>query len=68
MVNTAVLHPNQGEIIYGDQEGHVRVWDLTADRRSADVTPEVEVAIRSVSVASDASVIAAGTKTGGSIR
>ena len=30
-VNTVVLHPNQGELISGDQHGNIRVWDLTAN-------------------------------------
>ena len=29
MVNAAILHPNQGEIIFGDASGRVRIWDLT---------------------------------------
>ena len=28
MVNCAVLHPNEIEIIFGDQNGDVKVWDL----------------------------------------
>ena len=28
MVNCAVLHPNQVEIIFGDQSGRIRIWDL----------------------------------------
>ena len=31
MVNCAVLHPNQVEIIFGDQSGRIRVWDLTTN-------------------------------------
>lgn len=31
-VNTVVLHPNQGELISGDQLGMIRVWDLTTGR------------------------------------
>eukprot|EP01083_Nonionella_stella_P152835 490338_1 len=30
-INDAVLHPNQGEILSGDLNGNIRVWDLTAN-------------------------------------
>ena len=30
-VNTVALHPNQGELISGDQDGIIHVWDLTAN-------------------------------------
>lgn len=33
-VNSAVLHPNQGELIFGDSDGAVRVWDLIANKCS----------------------------------
>lgn len=38
-VNSVVLHPNQGELISGDQGGRVRVWDLEADKCSAELVP-----------------------------
>ena len=28
MINCAVLHPNEIEIIFGDQNGDIKVWDL----------------------------------------
>ena len=28
MINCAVLHPNEVEIIFGDQNGEIKVWDL----------------------------------------
>jgi len=31
-INAIALHPNQGELITGDQQGNVRVWDLTANK------------------------------------
>eukprot|EP00948_MAST-09A_sp_MAST-9A-sp1_P002779 g2779.t1 len=63
-INTCCLHPNQGEIIYGDHDGNVRWWDLIANRRSQEVIPEREAAIRSLSIASDASLICAATMSG----
>ncbi|KAG9150055.1 hypothetical protein Leryth_023082, partial [Lithospermum erythrorhizon] len=36
-VNTVVLHPNQTELISGDQNGNIRVWDLTANSCSCEL-------------------------------
>jgi len=41
-VNSVVLHPNQGELISGDQNGRVCVWDLAADRCSAELSPRLD--------------------------
>ena len=30
MIHCAVLHPNEVEIIFGDQSGEIKVWDLQA--------------------------------------
>ncbi len=42
-MNSVVLHPNQAELISGDQNGSVRVWDLTAGACSRELVPEGEV-------------------------
>jgi len=63
-VNTIVLHPNQGELISGDQNGNIRVWDLTANACSRELVPDGETAIRSISVASDGSKLAAANNQG----
>lgn len=31
-MNAVALHPNQAELISGDQNGKVKVWDLTASK------------------------------------
>ena len=31
MVNSAVLHPNQVDVYFGDQNGRIRIWDLTTN-------------------------------------
>jgi WD40 repeat protein len=36
-INTVALHPNQGEIIAGDEDGNIRVWDLTANTCSYEL-------------------------------
>ncbi|XP_024543016.1 protein LST8 homolog [Selaginella moellendorffii] len=57
-VNTVVLHPNQQELISGDQNGNIRVWDLTANSCSCELVPEVDMAIRSLTVMWDIVVAA----------
>eukprot|EP01103_Thecamoeba_quadrilineata_P017580 TRINITY_DN6306_c0_g1_i1.p1 TRINITY_DN6306_c0_g1~~TRINITY_DN6306_c0_g1_i1.p1 ORF type:complete len:307 (+),score=45.61 TRINITY_DN6306_c0_g1_i1:26-946(+) len=63
-VNMVTLHPNQAELISGDQNGTIRVWDLVGNQCSREVVPDGEVAIRSVSVASDGSGVVAANNRG----
>ena len=63
-VNSVVLHPNQGEMISGDEDGAVRVWDLTANACSLELLPEGRCPIRSLAIASDASVLLACNNKG----
>ena len=60
---SVTLHPNQGELITGDHTGLVRIWDLVADKCSAELRPtDGELSpIRSVAVASDGTCLVAGT-------
>eukprot|EP00897_Mesotaenium_endlicherianum_P005186 jgi/Mesen1/4696/ME000241S03733 len=50
-VNTVVLHPNQSELISGDQNGNIRV-------------PEVDTAIRSLTVMWDGGLVVAANNNG----
>lgn len=59
-VNDVVIHPNQGEIISCDRSGSVRVWDLAENACSHQLIPEEDVAVSSVTVASDGSLLCAG--------
>mmetsp|Transcript_16050 Transcript_16050/g.21210 ORF Transcript_16050/g.21210 Transcript_16050/m.21210 type:complete len:277 (+) Transcript_16050:103-933(+) len=59
-VNTVQLHPNQGEIISGDQDGMVISWDLTADKAMQISSQKKDNPVRSLSIASDASMLAVG--------
>mmetsp|Transcript_13753 Transcript_13753/g.40690 ORF Transcript_13753/g.40690 Transcript_13753/m.40690 type:complete len:303 (-) Transcript_13753:106-1014(-) len=61
-VNTVTIHPNQAELISGDQGGAVNVWDLTAAELTSvlELVPDGEVAVRSVTIAADASKVVAG--------
>eukprot|EP01127_Copromyxa_protea_P019759 TRINITY_DN6488_c0_g1_i1.p1 TRINITY_DN6488_c0_g1~~TRINITY_DN6488_c0_g1_i1.p1 ORF type:complete len:339 (-),score=46.02 TRINITY_DN6488_c0_g1_i1:59-1075(-) len=60
-VTTIVLHPNQGSLICGCQDGTVRIVDLIADKEfSVQCTEETDDnGIRSVSVSPDGSCLAA---------
>lgn len=63
-VNTAVLHPNQGELISGHQSGNIRVWDLATSKYTCELVPEIGVPIRSITVALDGSLLAASNDSG----
>ncbi|MQM00486.1 hypothetical protein Taro_033211 [Colocasia esculenta] len=63
-VNSVVLHPNQMELISGDQNGNIRVWDLAANSCSCELVPEVDTAVRSLSVMWDGSLVVAANNHG----
>ena len=63
-VNSVALHPNQTELLSGDQNGNIRVWDLGQNACSCELVPEVGVAVRSLSVASDGSMMVAANNSG----
>jgi G protein beta subunit-like protein len=59
-VNDVVIHPNQGELISCDQAGNVRIWDLSENKCTHQLIPEDDVPVRSVTVATDGSMLVAG--------
>ncbi len=61
-VNDVVIHPNQGELIAVDRGGMLRVWDLGENKCIHNLQPEENTSITSVSVASDATLLCAGSK------
>lgn len=63
-VNDVVIHPNQGELISCDRGGNVRVWDLGENKCSHQLIPEDDVAVASVTVASDGTMLCAGNNAG----
>lgn len=64
-VNSVVLHPNQGELIAGDNAGIVTVWDLAADKCVNELPPaDGGTAISSVSIAQDSSIFVSATYAG----
>jgi WD40 repeat protein len=56
-VTCVTLVQGQNELISGDQDGNIRVWDITGGQCSCELVPEVDVAVRSVSVAMDGSQV-----------
>ena len=63
-INSVALHPNQSELISGDRDGNIRVWDLSQNACSAELVPDGAKAIRCVSVAHDATLLAAANDHG----
>eukprot|EP01100_Stratorugosa_tubuloviscum_P007653 TRINITY_DN3161_c0_g1_i1.p1 TRINITY_DN3161_c0_g1~~TRINITY_DN3161_c0_g1_i1.p1 ORF type:complete len:305 (-),score=139.91 TRINITY_DN3161_c0_g1_i1:171-1085(-) len=63
-INSVCLHPNQVELIFGDQNGKVGVYDLTRNAVAKEEIPQGETAIRSVSVTPDASFAVAANNKG----
>ncbi|KAJ6787683.1 hypothetical protein PWT90_09648 [Aphanocladium album] len=62
--NDVVIHPNQGEIISCDRSGYVRVWDLAENTCAHELTPEADVSVSSVTVASDGTLLCAANNSG----
>ena len=58
------LHPNQGELIAGDQNGNIRVFDLTQNKMSREQPSGVGSPIRSITIAADASLAATSHDNG----
>ena len=63
-VNDVIIHPNQAEIISCDQHGSIRIWDLAANACSHELVPEEDAQMKSVSIATDGSLLTAGTHKG----
>jgi G protein beta subunit-like protein len=51
-VNTVALHPNETEIVTGDQAGCVKVWDMHMNTCRFEDVPQADVPVRSVSMVS----------------
>jgi G protein beta subunit-like protein len=63
-ITSLALHPNQAELLSSDQHGNVRCWDLTTGACTCELVPEVNVAVRCISVASDGSLAVAANNNG----
>ncbi|XP_056627343.1 target of rapamycin complex subunit lst8 isoform X1 [Triplophysa dalaica] len=62
-VNCVCLHPNQAELIVGDQSGVIHIWDLKTDHNE-QLIPEPDVSVNSVHIDPDASYMAAVNSSG----
>lgn len=62
-VNCVSLHPNQSELIVGDQSGIVHLWDLRSDHNE-QLIPEAEASIQDISIDSDGTYMAAVNNKG----
>lgn len=62
-VNSVTLHPNQHELIVGDQNGAVHIWNLRADASEAH-TPEPGSSIQCVTIDNQGKSMAAVTNKG----
>eukprot|EP01084_Bolivina_argentea_P134989 237944_1 len=64
-VNSAVLHPNQGEVICCSQNGSISVYDIQQNKLRTSWNPEGKnIPIRSVTVSADASMVIAANNRG----
>ncbi|KAI9206361.1 WD40-repeat-containing domain protein [Polychytrium aggregatum] len=63
-VNDVIIHPNQGELISCDQSGHIKIWDLGENACSHELMPEEDIPARSVTMASDGSMLIAANNKG----
>lgn len=54
-VNCLTLHPNQGELIVGDQNGCIHLWDLRTDNNEQLLSqiPEADCSIQSLDVSKE---------------
>jgi G protein beta subunit-like protein len=62
-VNCTFLHPNQGELLVGDQAGAIHIWDLKTDHNE-QIVPDPEASIQSIAIDSEGKTMAAVNNKG----
>ena len=62
-VNCAFLHPNQSELIIGDQSGIIHLWDLRSDHNE-QLIPEAETSIQDIAIDPEGNWMAAVNNKG----
>eukprot|EP00397_Hematodinium_sp_SG-2012_P054086 GEMP01064976.1.p1 GENE.GEMP01064976.1~~GEMP01064976.1.p1 ORF type:complete len:313 (+),score=68.39 GEMP01064976.1:145-1083(+) len=63
-IHCCILHPNQAELIFGDHQGRVMIWDIVANKIRQSIEPrEASSAVRSVTISSDGRLLVAATDT-----
>ncbi len=63
-INCSVLNPNQGEIIFGDANGNIKVFDLKANKIIANLCICKRIGVRSLAFSMDASLLAVADSAG----
>lgn len=63
-VTSVALHPNQVELICGDQDGRIVRWDLRENQCTEQMIPKVNVPMRSVAISKDGRLVAAVNNEG----
>jgi len=63
-VTSVVLHPNQSELIIGDQSGAINMWDLKTDHNE-QLIPEAGAIIQSVAIDPEGKFMASLNSKGG---
>lgn len=65
MIHCAVLHPNEVEIIFGDQNGEIKVWDLQLNKARCFWQIEMpNISITSLEISKDAKRLIMGNSAG----
>lgn len=62
-VNCVFLHPNQAELIVGDQSGVIHLWDLRSDHNE-QLIPEAEASIQDACINANGTFMAAVNNKG----
>ena len=63
-VTSIALHPNEKDIISSDESGAVKIWDLSEGVCRQELIPNEDVAIRSLALTSNGSMLVAGGHDG----
>ena len=63
-INTAVLHPMQTEIYFGDDKGNICIWDLVKNQPNMLQEDPEQTAIRSLDITIDGSKLVAANSEG----
>jgi len=62
-VNCVYIHPNQGELMVGDQSGVIHLWDLRTDHNE-QLIPEPDASIQHISIDPEGAYMAAVNNKG----
>ncbi|XP_028173381.1 target of rapamycin complex subunit lst8 [Ostrinia nubilalis] len=62
-VNAVVLHPDQTQIMVGDQSGIIHMWDLRTDKND-QLIPEAEASIQDIAIDPEGKMMAAVNNKG----